>query len=74
MVYSVKDVEASCIFHLDFKKFLILLSERERNIFLKKLEGFNMREIADDLMIDVATIRRWLKMLCGKYIDWFGLN
>ena len=70
---SVKDVEASCIFHLDLEKFLALLSTKERNILLKKLEGFTNIEIADDLMVDVATVRRWLKTLCGRYSDWFGL-
>ena len=71
---SVKDVEAAVIFQVDLEKFLSLLTNKERNIFLKKLEGYNNVEIADDLMVDVSTVRRWLKMLCGKYSDWFGLN
>ena len=67
-------MEAGCIFRLDFERFLALLSKEERNIFLKKLESFTNLEIADDFIEDVAKVRRWLKMLCGNYISWFGLN
>jgi len=71
---SIKDVEASCIFSLDFEMFLANLSEKEKSVFLKRLEGYNIAEIAKDLMLDVTTIRRWLTMLGRKYVLWFGIN
>jgi hypothetical protein len=42
---STKDVEAACIFKLDLEVFLQGLSEMERIILLKKLEGFSIDEI-----------------------------
>jgi hypothetical protein len=71
---SVKDVEASCIFQVDFEQFLGRLSNIERNIFLMRLEGYSISEIAKDLMLDVTTIRRWLTMLGRRYVHWFGIN
>jgi len=71
---SIKDVEAAVIFQIDFEKFLSLLSNEERNIFLKRLEGFTLKEIANDIKLDITTVQRWLRTLCEKYIDWFGLN
>lgn len=71
---SVKDVEASCIFQVDFEQFLARLSNIERNIFLMRLEGYTISVIAKDLMLDVTTIRQWLTMLGRRYILWFGIN
>ena len=70
---SIKDVEAACIFQVDFEEFLGRLSEKERNIFLKRLEGYTMAEIANDVKLDVATVRNWLKTVGRKFIDWFGI-
>jgi hypothetical protein len=70
---SIKDVEAACIFQVDLERFLALLSEKEQTIFLKRLEGFNMAEIANDVKLDVTTVRRWLKTLGRRYILWFGI-
>ena len=70
---SIKDVEASCIFQVDFEQFLARLSIMERNIFLKRLEGYTTAEIARDVTMDVTTIRRWLKTLGRRYISWFGI-
>ncbi len=71
---STRDVEASCIFSLDFEMFLASLSEKEKTLFLKRLEGYSIAEIANDVKLDVTTIRRWLTMLGRRYIVWFGIN
>ena len=69
---SVKDVEAAVIFQVDLEKFLSLLSKKEQMVFLKRLEGFTLKEIAGACRLDVDAVRRWLTILYGKYINWFG--
>ena len=71
---SVKDVEAAVIFHVDLEKFLSLLSNEEQTIFLKRLEGFTLKEIAGACKLDVDAVRKWLTKLHGKYIHWFGIG
>jgi hypothetical protein len=71
---SIKDVEAAVIFQVDLEKFLSLLTNKERIIFLKRLEGFTLKEIAGDCKLDVDAVRRCFKTLYGKYILWFGIG
>ena len=71
---SIKDVEAACIFQVDFEEFLTGLSVKERIILLKRLEGFTLKEIASDVNFNIITVRKLLKTIKGKYIDWFGIR
>ena len=71
---SIKDVEAGCIFNLDLEVFLEGLSELERIVFLKKLEGFSINEIAGIVNLSryVVTIR--LKNIGRRYGEYSGIG
>ena len=71
---SIKDVEAECIFKMDFELFLAQLTDVDRSIILKRLTGFTIMEIADDVKLDTSYVRKKLKKIGKRYIGWFNIT
>ena len=70
---SIKDVEAACIFNLDLKVFLGGLSETEKIILLKKLEGFSIDEISDLVNLSRYVVTAQLKNIGRNYLKYSGI-
>ena len=71
---SLKSTEDNCIFRVDLDNFLQTVSERERLIFLKRLEGYKQREIADIVKLDVQIIRRTLSFVGKQFVFYFNIR
>jgi len=71
---SIKDVEAACIFNLDLKVFLGGLSEMERTILLKKLEGFSINEIGEIVNLSRYVVTAQLKKIGRRYGEYSGIG
>jgi hypothetical protein len=71
---SIKDVEAACIFNLDMEVFLDGLSEMERTILLKKLEGFSIDEIVRMVNISRYVVTAQLKNIGKRYGEYSGIG
>jgi len=70
---SKKDVEAACIFNLDLEVFLSGLSEMERIILRKKLEGFSIDEISDLVNLSRYVVTAQLKNIGWRYRENSGI-
>ena len=46
---STNSVEEKAIFRVDFARFLLILSEREKEILLRRIDGYKFREICDEI-------------------------
>jgi len=71
---SIKDVEAGCVFNLDMEIFLQGLSEMERIILLKKLEGFSINEISDLVNLSRYVVTAQLKNIGRRYGEYCELS
>jgi len=71
---SIKDVEAGCIFNLDLEVFLAGMSEMERIILLKKLEGFSINEIGEIVNISRYSVTTKLKNIGRRYGEFSGIG
>jgi len=71
---SIKDVEAACIFNLDLEVFLAGLSETERIILLKKLEGFSINEIVGIVNLTRYVVTTKLKNIGRRYGEYCGIG
>jgi hypothetical protein len=71
---SIKDVEAHCIFNLDLEVFLTGLTETERIILLKKLEGFSINEIGVIVNISRYVVTSKLKNIGKKYLEYCEIS
>jgi DNA-directed RNA polymerase specialized sigma24 family protein len=71
---SIKDVEAACIFNLDLEVFLAGMSEMERIILLKKLEGFSINEIGEIVNISRYSVTTKLKNIGRRYGEYSGIG
>jgi len=60
-------VEEIAIFRADFERFLLILSEREKEILLKRIDGYNFKEICDEIGYSDWTLKRKLLQI-GKEI------
>ena len=71
---SVKDVEAKCIFTLDLEVFLAGLSDVERVILLRKLEGFSINEIGEIVSLSRYSVTTRLKNIGRRYGEYSGIG
>ncbi len=71
---SIKDVEAACIFNLDLEVFLDGLSEMERTILLKKLDGFSINEIVGITNLSRYVVTSKLKTIGRRYGKYSGIG
>ena len=70
----MKDMEAHCIFNLDLEVFLQGLSEIERIILLKKLEGFSIDEIGEIVNLSRYVVTARLKNIGLRYCEYSGIG
>jgi hypothetical protein len=70
---SIKDVEASCIFNLDLEVFLQGLSQTERIILRKRLEGFSINEIGEVVRLSRYVVTAQLKNIGRRYSEYSGI-
>jgi len=71
---SIKDVEAACIFNLDLEVFLAGLSETEKTILLKRLEGFSIDEIGEIVNLSRYVVTSKLKNIGRRYVEYSGIG
>jgi len=71
---SIKDVEAACIFNLDLEVFLAGLSETEKTILMKKLEGFSINEIGEIVNLSRYVVTTRLKNIGRRYGEFSGIG
>ena len=71
---SIKDVEAACIFNMDLEVFLAGLSEMEKTILLKKLEGFSIDEIGEIVNLSRYVVTAQLKNVGKRYGEFAGIG
>jgi len=67
-------VEETVIFKTDFERFLSMLSEREQTMVLKRIEGYNGREISDLLGCSYSTLSQKLHRIGGELGKYFNLH
>jgi len=70
---SIKDVEAGCIFNMDLEAFLARLSETEKTILVKKLEGFSINEIGVIVNLSRYVVTAQLKNIGKRYGKYSGI-
>ncbi len=73
LLTAMRNTEDSCIFRVDLENFLMTLSNRERTIFLKRLEGYKKGELAKTLKLNPTVIRQTLTTVGKKYVLWFDI-
>ena len=71
---SIKDVEAACIFNMDLEVFLAGLSDMEKTILLKKLEGFSINEIGEIVNLSRYVVMSKLKNIGLRYCEYSGIG
>ena len=71
---SIKDVEASCIFNLDLEVFLSGLSQTEKTILRKRLEGFSINEIGEIVNLSRYVVTAQLKKIGRRYGEYSGIG
>ena len=64
---STNSVEEKAIFRVDFERFLLILSEIEKEILLKRIDGYNFKEICDEIGYSDWTLKNKLLQI-GKEI------
>ncbi|MBD3340632.1 MAG: hypothetical protein GF353_16105 [Candidatus Lokiarchaeota archaeon] len=70
---AMKNSEDNYILKIDLENFIDTLSDRERIIFMKRLEGYQHREIADVMNLSLWTIGRKLTDIGRRFIAWFNI-
>ena len=71
---SIKHLEDEVIFRLDLDEFIAMLIPVERQIFVSRLAGYNVDEIADELKIKSTKVREYLRDLGDAFKSWFLMN
>jgi hypothetical protein len=71
---SIGDSEANVLFQIDFDRFLLSLSDEEQDVFLMRLSGYNIGEIADHIALKINDVRQLLKSAIEKYTSWFEIH
>ena len=71
---SIKHLEDECLFEIDFKQFTSMLMPIERKIFLSRLEGYSISEIADEIDLTASSVRSYLADIGVAYRSWFELG
>jgi len=64
---TFNSMEEIAIFRTDFDRFLLTLSEREKKMLLRRIDGYNSKEICDDIGCSYWTLHQKLLQI-GKEI------
>lgn len=70
---SHKHLEDELVFKMDLELFTSLLSAIERQIFLLRFAGYDVKEIASQLRMKTTTVRVYLRDLGREFKHWFAL-
>jgi hypothetical protein len=68
---SIKHLEDELVFKLDLNAFKSMLQPIERQIFLSRLAGYSVNEIADELALTSSSVRKYLADLGVAFKSWF---
>lgn len=71
---SIKHLEDELVFQLDLDEFIAMLIPVERQIFVSRLAGYNVDEIADELKIKSTKVREYLRDLGIAFKSWFEVG
>jgi len=71
---SIKNVEAGCLFQVDLEMFLERLTDVEKTVLIKRLEGFTIMEIAGVVKLNSSSVRGKLQYIGKRYVDWFNID
>ena len=64
---TTNSLEEKAVFRTDFNRFLLTLSEREKEMLLRRIDGYNFKEICDEIGLNDRTLKRKLLQI-GKEI------
>ena len=70
---SIKHLEDEVLFDVDFQDFLSMLKPIERRIFLGRVAGYKINDIADSVELSVTTVRKWLKDIGKMFVEYFEM-
>ena len=71
---SIKHLEDECLFEIDFKQFTSMLTPVERKIFLSRLAGYSIGEIAKEIDLTTSSVRSYLSDIGTAFKSWFLMS
>jgi hypothetical protein len=71
---SIKNLEADALFEVDIEQFTSMLIPVERKVFLLRIAGYDVDEIADELKINSTTVRIYLRDAVVVFKKWFSIE
>jgi len=64
-------LEDEILFDVDIEQFTSMLSPIEKRIFLSRVAGYNVDEIAKDLAISTSSVKKHLSEIGEAFKEWF---
>ena len=71
---AIKNLEDIVLFDIDFNVFLMLLKPMERKVFLDRLAGHTIKEIAISNEMCTSTVKRWIRNIGKAFILYFDIG
>ena len=71
---SIKHLEDELVFQMDLNAFKSMLQPIERQIFVSRIAGYNIDEIADELKIKSTRVREYLRDIGDAFKNWFEMG
>jgi DNA-directed RNA polymerase specialized sigma24 family protein len=71
---AIKNLEDVILFGIDFEMFLLMLKPKERKVFLDRLSGHTIKEIAMSTGICVSTVKKWIRNIGQAFILYFDMG
>ena len=71
---AIKNLEDVVLFDIDFNVFLMLLKPKERKVFLDRLSGHTIKEIALNSGLCVSTVKKWIRNIGQAFILYFEIG
>jgi hypothetical protein len=71
---SIKHLEDELVFQVDLDEFILMLLPFERKIFLSRVAGYSIGEIADELKIKSTRVSEYLRDIGDAFKSWFLMN
>ena len=71
---STNSVEERAIFRADFDRFLLTLPEREKKMLLRRIDGYNRKEICDDIGCSYWTFHQKLLRIGKEFGVYFQIH
>ena len=71
---SIKHLEDDVIFEMDLNAFMSMLIPIEKQIFVSRLAGYSIGEIAEEIDLTTSSVRSYLSDIGTAFKSWFLMN